>query len=135
MEYLETYVHLTPEMVKENDWIIDKLSEILKVIHENLYVHGDFRYQNIMVDIDQQKIKMIDFEFGGLADRDVYPVDFNGFIDWHPGQKFGYLLMAEHDIHFFKRICNGESLERKIAIQGLKRSMEPSNIDVKKQKY
>ncbi|KAF8906953.1 hypothetical protein CPB84DRAFT_1844088 [Gymnopilus junonius] len=105
-----------PEVASSSkDQIMSALLQILDVLKEKGYVHGDLRMNNLMVHIEISTladgslickilsrlgsnlpyIKVIDFDWAGLAGEVNYPPHRNIAVSW-PGQA-GFPIMRSHD--------------------------------------
>jgi len=85
-----------------------QLMEIVILLENKGYVHGDLRAPNIMIarDMDKDpedkqdrfKLKIIDFDWAGEAGKVCYPIERNDDIqDWPCGSKQGYPIGRHHD--------------------------------------
>ena len=72
---LDKYMEDNPS---SKDTLRKECESALQLLHSSGYVHGDFRYQNILVVND--KIKIIDFDWAGSTDTHTrYPYFMNHF--------------------------------------------------------
>ena len=98
---LDKYMEDNPS---SKDTLRKECESALQLLHSNGYVHGDFRYQNILVVND--KIKIIDFDWAGSTDTDTrYPYFMNHFdIVWPEGATDGEPLAKEHDLYWLEQM-------------------------------
>lgn len=104
--------HLLEQDVREA--IGRTLKNILALLHEHGAVHGDFRANNIMIELDSSKsnlqtpadaarkvnVKVVDFDWAGQAGEVFYPPCLNPNIRW-PG-KGGSPIQLGHDKEMFE---------------------------------
>ncbi|KDR74836.1 hypothetical protein GALMADRAFT_249741 [Galerina marginata CBS 339.88] len=79
--------------------------DILPALQEKNFVHGDLRPNNIMIHVDKHGslvkhdgkviLKVIDFDWSGVASQVFYPFDRNSSIPW-PGKT---MIITENDDH------------------------------------
>lgn len=89
-------VHAAPPGLK----LHTQLKDALKLLHDNNYVFGDLREQNIMVDDSTNKVKLIDFDWVGTAGEAIYPYTMNNSEAakiWATGMGRGEVMQKEHD--------------------------------------
>ena len=106
MEYLKNYKRLSEckeeieKMSQTNKTMIAaQIRQSLELIHDSGFVHGDFRHENILLNLETCKIKVIDFELSGKCGNVVYPFDLNfKDIEWHKEVRPLSLIQKEHDI-------------------------------------
>jgi serine/threonine protein kinase len=105
MEYLNDYKMVSeainePESVKKE--IMDKMHQALEILHQDEFVHGDFRDNNIMYKIDGSviQLKIVDFDFAGKCGEARYGPQMNMELNWHPDVKDYGLVEKSHDIHW-----------------------------------
>jgi len=110
MEYLdeyETIYSLFSEVNRKELKEIKKAVEIaMGLLHDNNFVHGDFRLNNILAKKVEGKwiIKIIDFEWAGVEGEVKYPyVTMNPRIKWHNEVKPGSLIRKLHDVHLLNQ--------------------------------
>jgi len=95
-----------PSTVREQ--VRKQLMEIVSLLENNGYVHGDLRAPNIMIALDTDddledkqdhfKLNVIDFDWAGEAGKTRYPIERNDNIeDWPDGSKQGYPIARGHD--------------------------------------
>jgi serine/threonine protein kinase len=101
---------------EEGAQIKTAVENVMQTLHKAGFVHGDFRYENIMYRFEQLEdsgsssvdIKLLDFDFSGVAGQAVYPIALSNRISWHPTAGISQILKPEHDQHFFNQF--GQSL-------------------------
>jgi len=85
MEFIASACHLTEsEFSREcgQQWL-DKMDEMVAVIHEAGYVHGDLRPPNSIV--NHKKLLLIDFDWGGEEDKVTFPdILISHFFQYYP---------------------------------------------------
>lgn len=84
---------------KERRSIARQLLEAVEYVHEQMVVHRDLKFSNIMITHNGNRVKLIDF---GLADADNYailkePAGTDGFVS--PEQKVDSIPDARNDIY------------------------------------
>lgn len=83
--------------------IYQQVRDAVRVLHENGFVHGDLRSQNIMLD-KALRIRVIDFDWAGKEGVARYPNDLSPDIPWPAGAKPGALISREHDQYWVRRL-------------------------------
>ena len=77
------------------------LLQLLQRMHNDSVVHGDIRLANIVAHKDNPtQAQLIDFDYSGKHDEDVYPEGWNDAIDdgqRHAGARGGQVMRKEHD--------------------------------------
>jgi hypothetical protein len=120
MEYLETDkwmpldTYTLPFIKKTEDdsqTVIKNIEQAIKILHGADYIHGDLRPNNIFVNPDTLKIKIVDWDWSGKINETHYPHSINPDILWPEGVSPGSLLRPSHDIDWIKALC--ESLKTK----------------------
>ena len=98
MEWLENYTTLFE--LAQNSGIDPEVSnavtESVKLLHSNGFVHGDLRGPNIMIGNNNQ-VKFIDFEWAGKRGEATYPMLLNTEIGWHNDVVAGGKIKSIHD--------------------------------------
>ena len=93
-EYLSSATQAECEGLKE------QCRNALAILHDNNYVHGDFRPCNILV-TPTLKVQIIDFEWSGKVEEAKYPLYMNHVdIEWPCGATDGGIITKDHDVHF-----------------------------------
>ena len=108
MEYLDPSVWQTLYPISELREKLSKrtasqlrgaLQEIITVLDEKKYVHGDLRSNNIMIRTDVMDkyvdLKVVDFDWAGIAGQVYYPAGRNREVKW-PGEAGGP-IEQDHD--------------------------------------
>jgi len=76
----------------------NQIISIIELLEQQGYVHGDLRTTNIMIRKDSNKVKVVDFDWAGEADRTCYPVDRNDEIqEWPENSVHGGAIAIGHD--------------------------------------
>ena len=105
---------LGPSWITLEDWgrcagrgdptdVGNQITEIIDLLEEKDYVHGDLRPSNIMIsrNMDKEghfKVNVIDFDWAGKAGQACYPIDRNDDIeDWPEDSEQGYPIALGHD--------------------------------------
>ena len=70
----------------------------IESMHNNGFVHGDVRTNNILVSNDFTQIWIIDFDWAGRIKEAKYPMFMNVDIQWPVGACAGNLILPEHDL-------------------------------------
>ena len=101
MEYLSDWVMLGEKPHQERLKYKEKLKEVLRIIHDRGFVHGDIRWPNILVSEDN--VKVIDFDHCGQEGVKKYP------REWDHRQRLeeakeGDLMQKNHDTWMLDRI-------------------------------
>ena len=93
-----------------------RLRETVTLLHSRNLVHGDIRSNNLLVLDDGINLRLIDFDWCGKEDEDVYPYFMNGVdIPWAKGASDGQKLKRSHDIYMMNRIIGGNGNEESIS--------------------
>ena len=82
------------------------LRNAVDLMHQNNYVHGDLRQQNILIVSDT--VHIVDFDWADTEDAATYPpeVNMNEECYWHPNVKPGGKILKVHDTYQLDSICN-----------------------------
>jgi serine/threonine protein kinase len=84
---------------QDKKFMLNKVIESIKKIHDLGFVHGDMRLPNILIG-PGDSIKIIDFDWAGKIGEVVYPPLLNQEIDvWHSDVKAGKKILPEHDLY------------------------------------
>lgn len=97
-----------------NDYIrenVDRVEElrhqcmnILQVLNDKKYVHGDLRDVNLLVDSCHQ-VKVIDFEWAGVEGEAFYPFFLNHVnLEWPEGASDGQKILRKHDKYWVSKL-------------------------------
>src|ERR1044072_304255 len=97
MEYLDGFDVVTDIWhrlnEKEKIELKEKILNAAKIMHDNHFVHGDLRFDNIIAKLNSDKkwiIKFIDFDWTGYDGEAEYSQFLNKNISWHNGvQRLG----------------------------------------------
>ena len=92
--------------LNDKDSVEADANRILEILHENNYVHGDLRFCNMKINVDTNRLTVLDFDWAGVNGRDVYPLFMNENIKWPEGAKSGNFLQFEHDKEFIDRLLS-----------------------------
>ncbi|PKB92369.1 hypothetical protein RhiirA5_248815, partial [Rhizophagus irregularis] len=82
--------------------IIKDIEEAVDLLHENGIVFADLRDSNILVikNEDEYRGMLVDFDWAGEDNKDLYPSFMNADINWPTGAEDNKVLKKEHDIHW-----------------------------------
>jgi serine/threonine protein kinase len=84
-----------------------KVGDIVKVMHENNFVHGDLRTNNVLWSRQEDqsiRVVVVDFDFAGRVNEATYPPDLNPDISWPPlARSFGKVFKAD-DLMFIDKV-------------------------------
>jgi hypothetical protein len=81
-----------------------ELRSAVDLLHENHFVHGDLRSNNIFVNPETMKISVVDFDWCGVADVAQYPPFMNHTdITWPEGAEDGLVLRPAHDLYWCEK--------------------------------
>lgn len=80
-----------------------RIRDAKKLLHENGYVFGDLRPNNIFKPMDGTGVVLVDFDWCGREGVDKYPIVINDDpkCNWHPDVKGGSIMRKVHDDHLF----------------------------------
>ena len=86
------------------------LEEAVKTMHEEGYVHGDLRRQNILV-VDNT-VRILDFDWAGKYPMARYPKELNmsSNCNWHSDVISGGIISGEHDLYQIKQILINQAM-------------------------
>ena len=76
-------------------------ADLAETLHENNFVHGDLRPQNI-IHYGSGTFKVVDFDWAGMEQQTKYPLDINMRGDWAKGVEPGGIISHEHDLYQLK---------------------------------
>ena len=94
---------------------LEQLFDAMETLHSNGYVFGDFRATNIMIEEHGFRPKLIDFDWVGKENVDVYPPSLNPALTEgglnHPQELSDTagpfrIMKKEHDEEAYRIICN-----------------------------
>jgi len=97
------------EYLPDNEWrmltdvddrvgVKDNVVTVMNSFHDLGYAHGDLRGENIMI-ADDGRVKIVDFDWAGLAGQIQYPHFMNPEIRWHINAQPAKPIQTEHDVH------------------------------------
>ena len=75
----------------------------LHALQGNGFVHGDLRAANVLWDEAEGRALLIDFDWAGPPDAELYPLPLNGALPWARGAAVGMPITKAHDL---ERISN-----------------------------
>lgn len=78
----------------------DDIEAAVKLLHDNDIVFGDLRASNIVIHTDNKHAKLVDFDWCGKHDTDLYPIDINLLKlkgTWHGTVEPGGVMLKKHD--------------------------------------
>lgn len=92
-----------------------QVDEILAKLHGAGYVFGDLRNQNVLIDPDSDRVKLIDFDWSGAYDQKLedtietkkyayYPSLLSQNITWPNGAGRLEPILPEHDLAMARRL-------------------------------
>lgn len=93
----------------ERDSLKVEINRVVRILHDNNFVHGDLREGNILVCRNSEKacgfdVKLIDFEWSGLVGTACYSHFMNHIaIHWPKGAEDGKKVTIEHDNTMLKQ--------------------------------
>ena len=98
---LECYIYPSPDDKKR---LLKRCEEALTKLHKSGFCHGDFRSNNILVVNNGKDIQIIDFDWSGRTNEEIYPLFMNHVnLTWHPTASDGKVLKEEHDFYWLER--------------------------------
>ena len=102
--------HLNGMMVYEGDlskWLpttyLEKVENILMLLHENGLVFGDLHSLNVMI-MKDNKVKFIDIDWAGKKQGTGYPLNMLQTIMWLTGAEPLAVIVKSHYIKMLKRL-------------------------------
>ncbi len=115
MEYLQgyrdlvSYAQARPGLRYEE--IASRLKTIADKLHENGFVHGDLRPQNILINIkndasSKDLVALIDFDWAGKDGQVRYPAGLNHEVLWPKGAVSRGPIRQDHDKDFVQQILD-----------------------------
>lgn len=79
-----------------------KCEDILEVVHNAGFCHGDFRENNILVS-QNGTVNVIDFDWAGKSTSTFYPCFMNhATLKWHESAQENMPLDPQHDLYWLK---------------------------------
>ncbi|RGB28759.1 hypothetical protein C1646_593685, partial [Rhizophagus diaphanus] len=88
---------------RERTSLRTEIIEVVKILHDNNFVHGDLREGNILVCRHSERecgfdVKLVDFEWSGPVGTACYSHFMNhNAIHWPEGAEDGKKVTVEHD--------------------------------------
>jgi hypothetical protein len=89
----------------ESEGARNQLKEFLALFDHHNLVHGDLREPNILV--CGGKVRVVDFDWAGTHESDVYPVAVNPGVKWAEGVQGAKTMLKEHDRFMVDRLLSG----------------------------
>ena len=112
MEYIEGI--LLSECGCDGGWdaseVLGQVEDCVTMLHQNGYVHGDLRENNILVVSSEgsgtpSKAVLVDFDWAGRSGEDRYPLFMNhSEVTWPDGAEDGSVLEEAHDWFWFEKL-------------------------------
>jgi serine/threonine protein kinase len=108
---------------RQYQFIMKRVEDAVRILHENGFVFGDLRANNIIVKESQPKqqqlqqehgegisidVYLIDFDWAGKENQDVYHTVPNDRIRWHEDVHPNNVLKKDHDLLWLRRLQNGD---------------------------
>lgn len=97
---------------KEKTELKVEILNVVNIMHDNNFVHGDLRFNNIMAKLDlngKWVVKFIDFDWAGYDGEAEYPQFLNKEINWHSDAQQLGKIFRDHDNylinHYFNDSC------------------------------
>ena len=84
MEKIQNSVTLSSASM--NKKLKASLRNAVQTLHSNNFVHGDLRPPNILA-LEDNTVRILDFDWAGLAGVVKYPDDLNTSVEWHEDVK------------------------------------------------
>jgi len=80
-----------------------RVREAKDLLHQNQFVFGDLRPDNIVKPADGSGVMLVDFDWCGLAGQGRYPltIDSDPSCGWHPEVGPGVVMCKKHDDHLY----------------------------------
>ncbi|KAG5635474.1 hypothetical protein H0H81_011102 [Sphagnurus paluster] len=83
---------------------VQRIRDILTVLHQADYVFGDLRRPNVMI-TKNTEVMFIDFDMVGKHGESTYPIMMSPSIHWPDGVADGLgVMLKEHDLEMLKRL-------------------------------
>jgi RIO-like serine/threonine protein kinase len=100
MDFISDAVHFT---AKQGGQAAEDLSRAVTALHDNNFVHGDLREQNILV--RDGRAFLIDFDWCGTEGQQTYPPFMNHVgVQWASDAGDLLALKKSHDEHFMSML-------------------------------
>ena len=84
----------------------ESFQEAVRRMHEEGYVHGDLRPQNVLV--FEGKVRILDFDWAGRCGVARYPKELNMSSGWHGDVQPGGHIDKDHDTYQLQQISVNE---------------------------
>jgi len=83
-----------------------RVREAINLLHQNQFVFGDLRPDNIVKPADGSGVMLVDFDWCALAGQGRYPLTINSDpgCGWHPEVGPGVVMCKEHDDYLYARL-------------------------------
>ena len=83
-----------------------RVSEAKDLLHQNQFVFGDLRSNNIVKPADDSGVMLVDFDWCALDGQGRYPYTINGdpSCGWHSEVGPGVVMRKEHDNYLYARL-------------------------------
>ena len=86
-------------------FVYDNVQAAIHILHQNGWVFGNLRRNNIMISRSGKRARLVDFDWCGRDGHDRYPAAINTTsIDWHEDVNRGTLMRKEHDQFMLKKL-------------------------------
>jgi serine/threonine protein kinase len=83
--------------------LMDQIRHALDILHDQGYVFGDLRPQNIMITTNGQ-VELIDFDWAGIHKESRYPLLISPSLKWPDGVEALSIMETQHDDVMFTRL-------------------------------
>ena len=91
------------EQFQKQDLI--RVQNAKNLLHENDFVFGDLRPNNMVKPMDETGVVLVDFDWCGKDGVDKYPLFINKLAcEWHRDVRGGAIMRKDHDDHLFERL-------------------------------
>jgi RIO1 family len=104
MDFVDTARMWNNEEHQSKPALTDELERVLEVLERNNFVHGDLRAPNVLVDDDNSKISIVDFDWAGTVGEVTYRKIPNPELSWLRGSELGAPITVEHDQHMIRTV-------------------------------
>lgn len=84
-----------------------KLRQAVALLHNNGMVHGDLRWQNVLV-YRAEHLRLIDFDWAGPEGTARYPDDLSPNVPWPASAQAGELITKDHDLYWVERLFKSD---------------------------